>query len=110
MRLHPTRPEAVIRNLRANNTRPATIAKLQEAAKGGQLYWHSDGTWTAILLLRPGRAPAIGISKRCTYGKRADEYKGSVGVSIAVSRMLQGNEDPKHLSFRSLMLAMAGQL
>lgn len=44
MRLHPTSPGAVIRNLRANNTRPETITKFQEAVEGGQLYWHSDGT------------------------------------------------------------------
>lgn len=109
MRLHPTRIEALVRHLQNNNTRPGTITKLQKACEGGQLYWHSDGIWTAILLLYPGKSPMLGISKRCTYGKRADKYKGSVGVSVAASRLLQGNA-PVHLSFRKLMLAMAGEV
>lgn len=69
--------------LRLNGTRPEVVDRIGARIGKKHIKWACDGTWTILVC-----GDAVGVAKRATYARMADNESVAVGLSIAASRLV----------------------
>jgi len=82
MELRNIPKRTVVAALRLNGTRPELVEHIEQQMGKKHLRWAADGKWTILVC-----GDTVGVAKRATYARMADEESVAVGLSIAASRL-----------------------
>lgn len=83
MKLEPMDTRTLFDALRANGTRRAKLYEIGEiVGSADTVMVASDSRWTVVVA-----GEHVGVAKRATYARMADEPSAQVGLSIAASRL-----------------------
>ena len=89
MQLRTIHMDDVIGALWRNHTKLSKVTKVSDVliANGRQALWASDDKWTVLVC-----GDRVGVAKRATYARMSDPPRPDVGLAIAASRLVNGEE------------------